>query len=549
MNSREPQRWITWAALLAVVALAYFNSLEGAFTYDDKVEVIGNRTIRMLEHWKMMLGYNLSRPITIASYALNYHFAEQEPFLYHLVDAVIFGLEVGLAFLLISAIAELRGHARPLVVGAIAAGLWAAHPLNTESVSYVTGRSEQLCALFYLLGCWSFVRWRQVGGWQHFAGAWLSVLAGAFTKEVAVTMPVAFLLIDVVALRSMNWRALRWRDHLPGLVGVLGFFAWRYSMYGTVTSPLPPQRPLDVQVFTQFEVWIRYVQLSVLPWGQSVFHDHPETGPTLRSVAAMAGVLGGTAVAIWKAKKHPMLAFCWLWFALLLLPSSSFVALKETMAEHRVHLSLLGFTTAAALGLDRLGRQGHVAAVFLALSLMALTFFQNRVWHTEPTLWAQATERNPDSAEAWYGYGEALHLDQEFGLARAAYRRAVEADPGYLDAWNNLGREEAILGNRDEAEEAFLSALRESPSYCKGHNNLGLLYGRNGEYKAAEMELLTTLQYCPRNCLANRLLGDLYADNLDNKTAAVGRYNAFLDRCGDDVYAPRARERLTELTW
>ena len=549
MNRREAERWIVWALLLLVVAVAYFNALEGAFTYDDKVEVIGNRTIRVLDRWKVMLGYNLSRPLTIASYALNYHFAEQEPFLYHLVDVVIFGLEVGLAFLLVSSLAEIKGHARPVVLGALAAGLWAAHPLNTETVSYVTSRSEQLCGLFYLLGCWSFVRWRQVGGWQHFLGAWISVGLGALSKEVAVTMPAAFLLLELVFIRGMEWRAVRWRDHALGLVGVLGFFAWRWSMYGTVTSPVPPQRPLDVQVFTEFEVWIRYVQLSAVPWGQSVFHDHPETGPTARSVGAMLLVLGGTGLALWKAKKHPALALCWLWFALVLLPSSSVIALKETMAEHRVHLSLLGVTAAAAIGLDRLGRRGHIAGGILVFLLAIATIFQNRVWQSERALWAQATDRNPASAEAWYGYGDSLHLDQEYGLAREAYQHAVDLDPEYLDAWNNLGREEAMLGNRDQAEAAWKAALKASPSYCKAHNNLGLLYGRSGEYKAAEMELLTSLQYCPNNCLANRLLGDLYADHLGNEKAAVARYNAFLDRCGDDVYAPRARERRDELTW
>jgi len=549
MNRREAQRWITWGLLLVVVAVAYFNALEGAFTYDDKVEVIGNRTIRVLDRWKVMLGYNMSRPLTIASYALNYHFAAQEPFLYHLVDVVLFGLEVGLAFLLVSAIAEVRDHARPVMIGALAAGLWAAHPLNTEAVSYVTQRSEQLCALFYLLGCWSFVRWRQVGGLQHFVGAWLAVVAGALTKEVAVTMPAAFLLIELVALRAFDWRAVRWRDHLPGLVGLVAFFGWRWSMYDTLTSPVPPMRPLDVQVFTEFEVWIRYAQLSVVPLGQSVFHDHAETGASARSVAAMLAVLGATGVAIWKAKKHPWLAFCWLWFALILLPSSSFIALKETMAEHRIHLSLIGVTTAAALGLDRLGRRGHIAGGILIFVLAIATILQNRVWQSETALWEQATRRNPASTEAWYGYGDALHLAQEHGLAREAYQRAADNDDDYIDAWINLGREEAELGNREQAEAAWKDALRRSPSDCKAHNNLGLLYARGGEYKKAEQELMTTLQYCPRNCLANRLLGDLYAEYLDNEVAAVGRYNAFLDRCSDDVYAPSVREKRDKLTW
>lgn len=549
MNRREAIRWGVWALLLLVVVVAYSTSLWGEFTYDDKVEVVGNKTIRVLDEWRLMLEYNLSRPVTIATYALNYHFSERAPFAYHAVDVVIFGLEVGLAFLLFSAIAEVRKLARPVLIGGVTAALWAAHPLNTEAVSYVTGRSEQLVALFYLLGCWSFVRWRQVGGLQHFVGAWVAVVLGAFTKEVAVTMPVAFLLIELVLFRDMDWRQVRWRDHVPSVVGIAAFFGLRVVLYDAAINPIAPQRDLDLQLWTQAEVWVRYVQLSVVPYGQSVFHDHPETGASLGSIASMIFVVGASIYALVKARQRPLLAFAWLWFALTLLPSSSFVALKETMAEHRVHLSLLGVCFVGALAVARLEKNAIWGAVGLTGLLVAATVTQNRAWQTEVALWGQATARNAESAEAWYGFGDALHLADEHGQAREAYNQATSLDPAYLEAWNNLGREQAELGNRDEAEAAWKSALKASPSYCKAHNNLGMLYGRGGRYKEAEVELRTSLSYCPNACLPNRLLGEIYAERLGEPDRAVAHYEAFLDRCGDDVYASLVRDKLTRLTW
>ncbi len=549
MNRREAIRWGVWALLLVVVVVAYSTSLWGEFTYDDKVEVIGNRTIRVLDEWQLMLRYNLSRPVTIATYALNYHFSERAPFAYHAVDVVIFGLEVGLAFLLFSAIAEARNLGRPLLIGGLTAALWAVHPVNTEAVSYVTGRSEQLVGLFYLLGCWSFVRWRQVGGAQHFVGAWVAVVIGAFTKEVAVTMPVAFLLIELVIFRNMDWRLIRWRDHVPAVVGLLAFFGLRLYLYDAAVTADPPQRELGIQLWPQAEVWVRYVQLSFVPVGQSVFHYHPETGASLGSVASMFFVVGTSIFALVKARQKPLLAFAWLWFALTLLPSSSFVALKETMAEHRIHLSVLGVCFVVALALERLQKNAIWAGVGLTGLLLAATVTQNRAWSNEVALWGQATERNPDSAEAWYGYGDALHLSEEHGLARAAYGQATEIDPTYLEAFNNLGREEAELGNRAEAEAAWKGALRVSPSYCKAHNNLGMLYGRSSRFKEAEMELRRSLSYCPAECLPHRLLGEIYAEHLGDNERAIEHYGVFLDRCDDDVYAPLVRDKLTKLTW
>ncbi len=550
MKQNELARWLAWGLLCVLVALAWSNGLDGAFTYDDKAEVIGNRTIRVLDEWRIMLDYNGSRPVTISTYALNYHFAEREPFLYHLVDALIHAVNAGLAMLLVAELAAARRLERPLLIGLVAAAIWALHPLQTESVTYVTGRSEQLVATAYLGGCVAFSRWRSVGGLQHYLMAWAAVLVGAFTKEVAVTMPVAFVLIELCAYREGRWRELAWREHLPGLLGVLLFFGWRWHLYGSLLSAAEPLRDrIGVQIWTEAEVWWRYLQLIVVPLGQSVFHDHPETGPSLRSVAALLGLVGLTGAALWGMRRRPLVALAWLLYALVLLPSSSIEPLKETMAEHRVHISLIGPAMLAGVGLVSLGRKGLIGGLALSLLLALLTFRRNQVWSDEVSLWGDAAAKNPASGEALYGYGDALHLAEEHGLARDAFRRSIELGPGNLDARTNLGREQAELGNRAEAEAAWLGALEISPSYCRAHNNLGLLHGRSGDYKLAERDLRTTLAYCPNDCMALRVLGEVYQKHLDDPRLAVVHYQLFLDRCDDDTYAPRVREELTKLTW
>jgi tetratricopeptide (TPR) repeat protein len=550
LKQNDLARWLAWGLLCVLVALAWANGLDSAFTYDDKAEVIGNRTIRVLDQWRIMLDYNWSRPVTISTYALNYHFAEREPFLYHLVDAVIHAVNAGLAMLLVAELAQARRLERPLLIGLVAAAIWALHPLQTESVTYVTGRSEQLVATAYLGGCLAFARWRAVGGLQHYVVAWVAVVVGAFTKEVAVTMPVAFALIELTAYREGRWRELAFKEHIPGVLGVCLFFGWRWHLYGSLLSPTEPLRDRwGVQIWTQAEVWWRYLQLVLVPLGQSVFHDHPETGPSLRSVAAMLGLFGLTGAALWGMRKRPLLALAWMFYALVLLPSSSIEPLKETMAEHRLHISLLGPAMLAGVGLVHLGRRGLIGGGLLTLVLLVLTFQRNRVWADEVSLWGEAAARNPASGEALYGYGDALHLAEEHGLARDAFQEAIEVQPGNLDARTNLGREQAELGNRAEAEAAWLGALEISPSYCRAHNNLGLLHGRSGDYRQAERDFRTTLAYCPNDCIAHRVLGEAYHKHLDDPKLAVLHYQIYLDRCGDDVYAPNVREELMKLTW
>ena len=537
----ESRRWLAFLVLAAAVALAYFNSLNGAFTYDDKVEVVGNQTIRMLEQWRMVVAYNVSRPITVMTYALNFHYAGMEPFSYHVVDVALHVVNVGLAMVLGTTVARVLQHEQPLFVGAAAALVWGVHPLNTEAVSYVTGRSEQLTALWILLALWMWLRWSADGDWRACVGAWVCTVLGAFTKEVAVVLPVAFLLMDWLVVRRVRWQA-----HIPSALGLIAFFGLRYEIYGDVISNVPAQRSLDVQLWTTAEVIWRYVGLSVVPVGQSVFHDHPETGPSLTSVTGMLGLVGVTGLALWK--RHPVYSTAWLLFLLILAPSSSFVALKETMAEHRVHTSLWALVFAGVWAVSRFKATPYVLGA-LWVVFTVLTLHRNTVWMTESALWADAAQGNPDSAEAWYGYGDALFLERQLDESVKAYERATELAPNNANAWNNLGRSEATLGNFAAAETAWKEALKVSPSYCRAHSNIGQLKMRTGDYLEAENWFNTALVYCPRNCRSHAMLGRLYGWELDEKDNARAHFEVYQEHCDADSQAEEVRQWVMELTW
>lgn len=549
-QGQEPLRWAWWLGLVVLVALAYANSLHGEFVYDDRLEVVGNRTIHFIERWRLVLSYNWSRPVTIATYSLNYRLGGQDPFTYHLVDVALQAVNAGLAMLLVQAWARLLGLKRSLLIGALAAALWAVHPLGTEAVAYVTGRSEQLCGTFYLGGLLAWSRWLQDRRWVHYLAAWTAVGVGAFTKEVAVTLPLALFLVDWLLHRRGAFKGLTWWSYLPGLAALLAFFALRYSVYDALLTPREALRPLPEQLLTQAEVCWRYLLLCVAPVGQSVFHDHPVTGLTLRSGAAMAAWLGVFGAAVGFRKRAPLVSFSALLFMLILLPSSSVVALRETMAEHRVYLSLLALCAPVAVGLVRLERPGLGVAAVLVLTLGTATHKRNQAWATEVALWQDATRKNPGSAQAWYALGDAFWLQRKPERARRAYRKSVTLDPTLVDGWNNLGRSLAVVGEDERAERAFKEALRLKPEYCQAHNNLGKLAGAHGEYRVAAEELQTTLRYCPKDCYALRLLGELYEVHLDQPGSAIVAYQAYLQECPDDpVWSPRVRDRLTRLTW
>jgi tetratricopeptide (TPR) repeat protein len=547
MRRGEIARWMGFAILAAVVALAWSNGLHGEFTYDDKVEVIGNRTIRVLDNHWAILSYNFARPLLIATYALNFHFSGFEPFAYHVVDVALQIVNAGLVLLLVSEAGALLGRGPAALRAAlVVAGIWALHPLSTEAVSYVTGRSEQLCATFYLLAGWLWLRFLQEGGAGRWVGAHLAFLAAAFTKEVAATAPIALFLLEWLAARGGRLKAVRWHSYtLFALLLVAGALG-RWHLAGSLL-PRESERPWDVHLWTQLEVVWTYLRLWLVPAGQTVFHDFPETGATLRSVAAGLGLLGLTGAALWGRQRAPLLALGWLWFLVLLVPSSG-APLKETMAEHRPYLASLGLAWVLGDSLAR-RRWGLPATLGLWLVLGVLTMRRNTVWASEVALWEEAVDRSPESAEAWYGYGDALRFADRWSDARVAYRQSVDLDPTYIDSWNNLALCNAELGRDSAAIAAFKDALTRSPSSCRTHTNFGLFHIRRGRYAKGEAELRTALTYCPHYCEAFYFLGSYYQEIARRPAEAQAEFELLLKSCPDSPRVPEVQQRLLDLTF
>lgn len=573
-------RRLCWLFLAALALLAYRGGLDAPFVYDDKVEVIGNATIRVLDELGAIAGYNPARLLLIGSYAVNYHFAGLDPLPYHLVNLVIHALAVGAALGLAEAVGRLGGHPRPLGAAVLGVGLWAVHPMGAQAVTYITGRSESLCALFCLLslGLWAeALLLERASGRPDRGGRALALLAGLgalLSKEVGLALPLALLALELffpsrgpaaAGLGGLGdrLRAVRWGWVLPLWLLVIGALALRLRLTGTLL-PREVERPLLVQLLTQAEVWVRYVVLWLWPAGQTVFHVVPDVEP--RSARAAFAVVGWGALLLGGgllARRVPLAGWALATGALFLLPSSSLAPLKEHMAEHRAYA--LGLYLALALvwtlsaprreqGLPapapaRAARLGALAGAFLLGFLPGLTDARNAVWSSEVALWREATERGPDSSEAWYGLGDALRFAGEFGPASAAYREATELDPSNLDAWNNLGITAAELGDVDGASEAWRALLRRSPTYCKAHNNLGFLALRRREWDLALVELNTTLSYCPDNVLAHWGLGNLYYGPRREPDRAIFHYQRVLDLDPDFEHVEQIRERLLELTW
>ncbi|MDP6932915.1 MAG: tetratricopeptide repeat protein [Myxococcota bacterium] len=551
---------LIWLAICAAVVLVYLPGLHAPFVYDDKIEVVGNATIRDLGQWRAIVGYNVSRLLLVTTYAWNYQLWGLDPTGYHLVTLGIHLLGIAAAMWLAEGIGRLADIDRPIRTGGVAVAAWALHPMTTEAVTYTTGRSESLCGLFCFsaLGAWAWAMLARRQGnlratrWLRLV-AFTATIAALLSKEVGAMVPAALLAMELLLGRqgeghpkeSLATRAL-WS--IPFLVLLIAA-AWARLEFAGELLPREVDRPLGTQLLTQTAVWLRYVQLWVLPVGQTLFHHQTDLSPQqLSSWAWFAGWLTMLGAAAWWSRSRPAVAWALVAGALFLVPSSSVVPLKENMAEHRAYV--LGLYLYLALVWSLTPRHLPRSVVALVLILLSVATVQrNRVWASETALWQEATRHNPEVAEAWYGLGDALRFEGHFDQAAEAYEQCLELDESYLDAWNNLGIARAETGDDAGARQAWRSALRHGPSYCSAHNNLGFMAYRQQEWNEALTELRTSLAYCPRDVVAHYGLGNIYAGPRFDRTRAIHHFESALEIDPDFDKAAAIRERLLELTW
>lgn len=481
--------------LVLAVLLVWSRVTDAPFTYDDRIEVIGNRTIRALGEWTAIAGYHPNRPLLIASYALNWAWGGLDPTGYHVVSILLHALNAVLAWRLAS---RLMDPDRAL----LAAAAWALHPLTTEAVTYVTGRSDTLSGTFWLLALIGWIDHRR--GLRGPAMAWIAAAAALLTKEMAVCLPLVFLATSRFLLDDRPpWRAWAPPLGLAVLAGGLRIVAWGW--------PVPEvERTVLAQLGSQAAAWWSYLRLWLLPYGQSILHDRPGDAGVI-GVTALVAALGAAA---WLLRRGGIVAWSVVLAGAYVLPAC-LLPLREVMAEHRTYLA--GY--ALIVGIVAVLPPRRIRWL-IPLVLALLTLRRNEVWRDEVQVWKGAVDENPASADAWYGYGDALRFAQRFDEAGAAFEEVLKLRPKDVNALVNLGITQVQRGRPEDARRTWEQALKADPRSCAAHNNLAGLDLRAGRLPAAVQGYQSTLYWCDADPIALRTLGGLYEQMGDYRRAA-----------------------------
>ncbi|MEW6750773.1 MAG: tetratricopeptide repeat protein [Candidatus Latescibacterota bacterium] len=502
------------ALVAACAVLLYANSLDGGFHYDDFHSLVDNPHVRRLANLPSFLvdpslfsvdpDKAMYRPLLLASYALNHALAPGSGRAYHGVNVA---LHAGCA-VLVWGIGRRAGLG---AAGALAAGLlFAAHPLASEPVNYVSSRSESQAALFFLA---AFLLLMEPGGRRRWAGV-ACFVAGLLTKSVVIVLPAVVLLHERWAAGTAPRRtcsgAAEPRRAVPQLslwIAAAAYVAVIAANRFLTRSLAAAPRNLSAQVWTQLEGGVYYLKLLGMPVGLNVEHQFfAADGPLVPAVAASGLLL--VSLGVLAVRRLPSRWRVWpAWACLTLLPST-LVPLNVLVNEHRLYLPLAGLCLLVGQAWGRTAppvRARLGGAVLLAVC-GALAVQRNRAWSDEASLWSAAVARSPRMPRAHVHLGNALQQQGRWEEARQAYERALALDPGHSAGRTNLGNLYLEAAGRDPARAAALrqraareyeQVLAADPDHPEALNGLGSCYLYQDETERAEAAFARLVQRHP----------------------------------------------------
>lgn len=546
---RTSRRWVGAAAIAIAFWLLieiYGPALNGPFLFDDLYLPFANPGLQEapLRYW---LGH--IRPVLMFTYWLNYRLAGMEPYLYHLFSILAHFLSGVFVWLLTRGLLERAGlePVRRMLFAAFVALVFLWHPLQTESVAYIAGRSEVLSGLFYFAALAVFVwRSRPAVTWATSAAVLALYAAAVLSKEHAASLVALLLLTDLYW--NSGWQGVRrnWRLYLP--IAAAAVAAARFVWSVLATSDTAGFRVREFAwyeyFFTQCRALWLYFRLFLLPYGQNLDYDFPASR-TLLEHGALWGLLGllllGAFIVVGR-RRFPLASYGLACALLTLAPTSSIVPLADPVAERRMYLAVPWLALALVEPLNRwrasTPRLAGALVVWLALLGFA-AWKRNHVWSDEIALWQDTVAKSPRKQRPRFQLAFAYYEQGRCREALAEFEHAARLGPTDYRLLVDWALAADCAGRPEEALEKLRAAARlENTAHV--HALMGMVLGKQGRAEEALKALDLAASIDPNYAMTYVYRGNVRL-SAGQREAAIADYRRALEL---DPRNPAARQAL-----
>lgn len=524
--------------LLLCAVLPYANTLFNSFVYDDNTQVLHNPYIQNFRHlreiftttvWSYVGAQgvtNYYRPLMTFGYLICYQLFGPLAFGFHLASVALHAASVCALFLVTGRLFEDRR------VAFVAAGLFALHPVHTESVAWVAAVTDLQLTFFYLLTFGCYLRVARPGGGRSGRAQLAMVLSFILTmlaKEQALTLPLVATIYEHFCRADhakTTWREKLARYLLLWMLAV-AYLLFRIRFFGAL-APV-----LQISDLTWYQTFLSAVTLAgqyawklLWPVNLCAFYVFRRSTTLLdpRVLAGLGALLLAALifVALWRRARMASFGLIWMLVTLLPVLNPRWLA-ANVFAERYLYLPSVGFCWLVAWGWvylwDSAITQRPVwrKALLAALSVVAVlcvlrVVTRNRDWHDDVTLYAKTLAVSPTAYHIRNNLGTVYWKQGRAEAAEREWQEALRLAPRSAIIMNNLGLALAGQKRYPEAVEYLQRAMRLKPNYTDPHLNLGTAYAEMGRLADAELQFRAAVALAPLNAEARYRLGKLYLE-------------------------------------
>uniref|UniRef100_A0A8C1BG75 dolichyl-phosphate-mannose--protein mannosyltransferase n=1 Tax=Cyprinus carpio carpio TaxID=630221 RepID=A0A8C1BG75_CYPCA len=544
-------RLLRYAALVAVCALCYSNSLWGEFVHDDIWAITNNPDVRpgsslqsifTNDFWGKRMADNTShksyRPLCILTFKLNILLGGMTPFYFHLVNMFLHCMVTALLM-----------HTCEQCVfedsnfSFLTALLFSVHPIHTEAVSGIVGRADVLASMLFLLAFLSYIS-SMADGFPPTVSVLslvLSLLLGTcamLVKETGITVFGVCVLYDFLVLcrKPLIFQRSAHRSAMKNTQSKLPITAW---LFRSAVAVIGVQREfLTYCYLLAFNAWLLLApivlcydwQVGSIPLVESLWDG--------RNIASLTLALVMLALSLNCKMKGKEVLVGVLFLIFPFIPASNlFFRVGFVVAERVLYMPSMGYCVLVVHGLNRLysvvSRWGAAALTVSMLVVLLLfswkTVQQNEIWLSREALFRSGIQTLPHNAKVHYNYANFLKDRGRNQEAIYHYKTALRLYPRHASALNNLG---TLTHQAEEAEVYYRRALNINPQHNRALFNLGNLLKSQGKEEEAERMLKESIRYSPHFADAYSSLASLYADQGHSKEANE-IYTKGIENCPD----------------
>jgi len=470
------------------------------------------------------LEVNNWHPLTWLSFMMDSQLYGLNPAGFHLTNLVFHILNALLLFYLLK---RMNGAFGPSL---FVAAVFALHPLQVESVAWVSERKDVLSTFLGLLTIWFYIGYAERPALKTYLPVLLFFALGLMAKPMLVTWPFVLLLLDYWPLNRSGWTRLV-KEKIPLFALSLASSAITLLAQSQGALKTLDVLPLSIRLGNTLVSYVKYLGKFFYPDPLAVYYPHPGRPPWPHILLAGL-ILAALTWLVWRTrKKRPYLLVGWLWFLGTLVPVIGLVQVGwQGLADRYTYVPLIGLVMMVAWLVPDLfdhWRFKKTAITVLAgaalAPLLVLTWFQHQHWQNSLTLFRHALAVTEDNYLAHHHLGMALAKQGHPDQAQAHFLEAVRINPTYATPYLAMGIYAARDNRIEEAVGYFSQALKIWPEYFEAHLNLARLAALQNRPEQALEHYRRALEINPDYAPAHFELGNLLRA-LGRPTEALTHY-------------------------